>query len=230
MPAKSNYVPVHSNLRDHPKFYAFMDALDWPDHYSAEVQSHVAQSVLTCFWNWVLREFPDGKLSGVHARAMARGAEWIGTADGFLNAMIDAGFIDDDGNGNVVVHRWMEYAGRVETKRANARGRKQRERETEHVTPQKPNVTRDNGDIARDISTNKIRLNKTPESDSEQEVTDVTQENTAQCAGDERCTQPVPVGDTICKPHKIMQDYKESKEQSEIENEPQSPVNPDHGA
>ena len=243
--------PVHSNLRSHPKLSALRRELDLDKlRIPIKWQRHITRVFLIDFWHWTLDNYPDGDITGVESDLIAEGCNYPSDPDAFVEALVTAGFIDRMQDGRLLVHDWEEYGGRLEKRRDAGRVRKERERNKEDVTPHvTPHVTRDihhqvtpevtphvtppqerTGQNKKDRSplTPPVVQSKTRNSD--QEVTEVTSENTAQCADDERCTQPVPVGDTICKPHKIMQQYKETKEQSEIENEPQSTVNPDNGA
>lgn len=69
--------------------------------------------LLTSFWLWALDNAPDGNISEISARNIARAAQWDGDADELLQAFISAGLLDqgDEDPATLTIHDWEEYAG-----------------------------------------------------------------------------------------------------------------------
>jgi len=79
-------------------------------------------------WWWALKYAEDGDLTRYDAADIADGAGFVGEATEFLSALVQAGFIDEEGD-VVVLHDWDDYAGRlIEQRKLNA-GRKKRSRD-----------------------------------------------------------------------------------------------------
>ena len=194
LPAKSNWVPVHSNLRSHPKLSALRRELDLDKlRIPIKWQRHITRVFLIDFWHWTLDNYPDGDITGVESDLIAEGCNYPSDPDAFVEALVTAGFIDRMQDGRLLVHDWEEYGGRLEKRRDAGRVRKERERNKEDVTPHvTPHVTRDihhqvtpevtphvtppqerTGQNKKDRSLPVVQ-SKTP--DSEQEVTEVTPE------------------------------------------------------
>ena len=102
----------------------------------------------------------DGSLARYDAYEIAEAAQWNGDAQAFLDALIEAGFIDRKGD-DLTLHDWDEYAGKLLERRAKDRERKRtaaeeakRERGTPNNsdgkptergrTPSLPNLTQPN--------------------------------------------------------------------------------------
>lgn len=103
------WVPFYTNLPLHPKFRRLVRALDVP---AVQVVGH-----LTLFWSWTLEYAPGGNLEKFYNGDIEDAAQWAGDSGRFVEAMIEAGFIDvrDDA---MHVHDWCEYAGKYERRRA----------------------------------------------------------------------------------------------------------------
>ena len=82
---------------------------------------------LCILWLWALDNAPDGDLSGFSTDEIAEFACWSGkNPDGFVNALIQAGFIDSD----MRLHDWYDYAGKLVDKRKQNAERMRKARAT----------------------------------------------------------------------------------------------------
>jgi len=107
------WIESHQELRLHPKTRRLARELGIP----------LAQAIghLHCLWWWAMDYAQDGDLSRYDAMDIAIGAEWDGEPERFLEALIDARFVDRLSDGHMRLHDWSEYAGRlIEHRRANA--------------------------------------------------------------------------------------------------------------
>lgn len=78
---------------------------------------------LHCLWWWALDNADsDGRLGQVSAAEIAEAAEWsTRQADRFLDALVDAGFLEVGDDGALRLHDWYDYAGKLCDRRtANA--------------------------------------------------------------------------------------------------------------
>jgi len=133
------WIEVHQSLPNHKKTLMASDVLDIPP---VHLMGH-----LTCFWLWALDNAPDGDLKGISAKVIARAAQWDGDSQQFLNALLQAGFIDQVGD-SYVIHDWYDYAGRlIEKKRQEAERKQDIRRAYENGTIQE--VKRRDGNYCR---------------------------------------------------------------------------------
>jgi len=82
---------------------------------------------ITSFWLWALDNVPDGELDGISPRMIARAAQWEGEPEDFMNALIEAGFIDKTDDG-LIIHDWYDYAGKLVERRIAERERSRQRR------------------------------------------------------------------------------------------------------
>ena len=127
------WVEVHQSLWDHRKTLAVADALDLPELYAA---AH-----MIALWTWTMDNAPNGTFPvTVTSRIIARGAKWTGNPDVFVQALMDAGFLEYTASGQVHVHNWEQYGGKLNAQRqANAERQKRhrdRQKEQQDVTSQ----------------------------------------------------------------------------------------------
>lgn len=72
---------------------------------------------LHCLWYWAMDYAPEGDLGEFEDWELGEAALYEGDPAGFIEALISAGFIDQDRK----IHDWYEYAGRlIEQREANA--------------------------------------------------------------------------------------------------------------
>ena len=113
------WIKIEQSLLTHRKTMAVADELEITE---IEVVGH-----LVSLWAWALDSAPDGDLS-VPNRTIAVAARWPGAAAHFVDALIFAGFIDDDYQGKRALHNWNLYTGRLMERRALNRERQRRYR------------------------------------------------------------------------------------------------------
>jgi hypothetical protein len=117
------WIESHTNLARHPKTRRLCRILN--------LSVPAAVGHLHLFWHWVLEFAPSGILEGYSAEDIADGAYWTGDPDQFIEALIAAGFLENDG-GMLVVHDWRDYAGRLLADRE--RKRSARRANEEHMS------------------------------------------------------------------------------------------------
>lgn len=94
-------------------------------------------------WWWALDNVgADGCLGDVTAYEIATAAEWDGDADAFLDALVEAGFIDKEG-GALYLHDWYDYAGKLIERREAERERSRQRRAARRRPEDKPTGDRD---------------------------------------------------------------------------------------
>ena len=74
------WLKIYQSIRQHRKILDAADALEIAPPYMI--------GLLTSFWLWALDNAPDGNVSEISARNIARAAEWDGDADELLQAFI----------------------------------------------------------------------------------------------------------------------------------------------
>jgi len=104
------WIESHQELKDHPKTRKLSR------HLGITVPAAIGH--LHCLWWWALEYAQDGDLSEYDAEDIAEAAMWEGEAAPFTDGLVKAGFIDStDDTDAVMIHDWMEYAGRLVTSR-----------------------------------------------------------------------------------------------------------------
>lgn len=82
-------------------------------------------------WWWALDYAQKGQIIPPYdANDIADAVEWDGDPETVVNAFLDAGFLDQTDH-TIIIHDWMEYAGRLIEKRENDRIRKEGKRRAE---------------------------------------------------------------------------------------------------
>lgn len=114
------WIQVHQQLKDHRKLLAAVDEL--------EIAPAHMLGLLISFWLWALDNAPSGSLDGISNRMIARAAQWDGEPDELVSAMINAGFLDEESTGNLEIHDWHEYAGKLIDQREAEKDRSRRRR------------------------------------------------------------------------------------------------------
>lgn len=108
------WIESHQDLRDHPKTVRFRRRLGVP--------LPTAIGHLHMLWWWALSYADDGDLSQHEDDVIAEACGFEGDASAFVEALVYAGFLDEDRR----VHDWDDYAGRlVEKREANAQRMRQ---------------------------------------------------------------------------------------------------------
>lgn len=103
------WIESHQTLANHPKTLKLARLLNVP--------RVTAIGHLHFLWWWALDYAQDGELSKFEDLDIAVAADWQGEPASFWQALIRAGFVDEDGT----LHDWDDYAGRlIERRRADA--------------------------------------------------------------------------------------------------------------
>lgn len=98
------YIEAHQTLRDHRKILDLSAELDMPEPH---VTGHCVY-----LWLWSIDNAPGGKLSSSE-RTIERAAGWQGERGAFFQAMLNAGLLERDEGGQVWIHDWFDYAGKL---------------------------------------------------------------------------------------------------------------------
>lgn len=114
------WIEVHQSLPRHPKLIRFASRL--------KIARPVAVGHLTCLWLWAMDYAPSGDLSRFDAAEIAAGAEWTGSSDELIEALISAGFVERETR---CLHDWAEYGGKLHAKLEKDRERKRLKRAAE---------------------------------------------------------------------------------------------------
>ena len=130
------WLKIYQSIRQHRKILDAADALEIAPPYMI--------GLLTSFWLWALDNAPDGNISEISARNIARAAQWDGDADELLQAFISAGLLDqgDEDPATLTIHDWEEYAGTLiqqrEAEKERSRRRRAAAKKTEGRPPDRP--------------------------------------------------------------------------------------------
>lgn len=108
------WIELHQSVWTHRKTWALADELGVPP---AMAVMHMA-----ALWTWALDSAPHGRLAEVRATSIARAAQWGGDPDVFVSAAVQAGYLDETDDG-LIIHDWMDYAGRLVERRQQNRER-----------------------------------------------------------------------------------------------------------
>jgi hypothetical protein len=103
-----SWIKLETDLRNHPKTYRLMDGLKTD---KAKALGH-----LSFLWLWCVDHAKDGVLRRLNDSQISFAAEWSGDAKVFVNALIDAGFVER-GDGVLVVHDWHDWRSEPVAKR-----------------------------------------------------------------------------------------------------------------
>lgn len=122
------WIESHQTIWEHPKTRKAARALDIT---VVQLVGH-----LHSLWHWAIDHAEDGNLSKYDRDDIALAARWDGDADAFVQALIDcgpgdtAGYLEPGGpygppdqqaTGELVLHDWWGYAGRLIVQRRTAR-------------------------------------------------------------------------------------------------------------
>lgn len=100
-------------------------------------------------WWWCLEYAQDGDLSQFDDSDIADAAGWEGDAKQFVRALLDCGpgesfgFLEQSKDGGILIHDWMDYAGRlIEKRQANTdRMRKARAKHVQRTCNERAGAT-----------------------------------------------------------------------------------------
>ena len=109
------FIESHQSLLTHRKTGRLMRALS--------ISRLEAVGLLHALWWWSLDNAPEGVLAGIDVEDVAEGACWDREPQQLLDALVHAGFMDATDEG-LLLHDWMDYAGRLIEKRKSDAARK----------------------------------------------------------------------------------------------------------
>ena len=113
------WIELHQSIWNNKKTLILAAELDLPEVYAAAHMIHL--------WTWALDAAPEGDLSGLNNRVIAKGAGWSGDPDAFVTAAIIAKWLDQKED-ELYIHDWYDYAGRLIEKRREDAERKRTQR------------------------------------------------------------------------------------------------------
>lgn len=119
------WIESHQELGAHPKTQKLARLLG--------ISRPAAVGHLQFLWWWAMDYAQDGALDRFEPIDIAIGGEWDGEPEAFLDALIRAGFVDEEGAG-LRIHDWDEYAGRLLEKRRQDADRKRRARNVQRTS------------------------------------------------------------------------------------------------
>lgn len=114
------WIQIHQQLKDHRKLFSAADEL--------EIEPVHMLGLLVSFWLWALDNTPSGSLEGISNRNIARAAQWDKAPDDFVEAMKNAGLLDENEAGALEIHDWYEYTGKLIDQREAEKLRSRRRR------------------------------------------------------------------------------------------------------
>lgn len=114
------WIQIHQQLKDHRKLFSAADEL--------EIEPVHMLGLLVSFWLWALDNTPSGSLEGISNRNIARAAQWDKAPDDFVEAMKNAGLLDENADGVLEIHDWYEYTGKLIDQREAEKLRSRRRR------------------------------------------------------------------------------------------------------
>ena len=129
------WIELHQSLTTHKKTRRLARKL------GLGVPEGIPQTIghLCLFWLWCVDGTEDGSLIGLDAQDIADAAGWTGEPDTFLDAMTEAGFIEKKADGQLEIHDWNDYIGKLiksrEESREKERLRKQKYRQQRKTEP-----------------------------------------------------------------------------------------------
>ena len=130
------WIELHQSLTTHKKTRRLARKL------GLGVPEGIPQTIghLCLFWLWCVDGTEDGSLEGLDAQDIADATGWTGEAETFLDAMIEAEFIEKKEDGRLEIHDWNDYIGKLiksrEESREKERLRKQKYRQQRRTEPE----------------------------------------------------------------------------------------------
>jgi hypothetical protein len=113
------WIESHQELRGHPKLELCAELLGIPEVHLA---GH-----LHYLWYWAMDYAQEGDITKYKAVQIAKAAGWTGDAERFVSALVGCGadgqpgFLERTDDGQLLIHDWFEYGGRlIEMRRHNA--------------------------------------------------------------------------------------------------------------
>jgi hypothetical protein len=115
------WIRVFTDFDDNPKTIRLKQLL----------KNHLADAYPQRLWRWALKHAPGGTLAHVSVECIAKGCGVQRRPRQFVEALIEAGFIDRD---TMQIHDWNDGSGQYETMTISGRARVAKHRRNAHVT------------------------------------------------------------------------------------------------
>ncbi len=113
------WIRVCDTLPSHRKTYVLADELG--------IKPYGAVGIVVGLWCWASTQAIDGCLQGFPPAAIARATGWSGKPAKLVQALILGGFLETR-RGELYIHDWDEYAGKLLDRKSREAERKRRER------------------------------------------------------------------------------------------------------
>lgn len=112
------WIEVHQGLREHKKLYACAELLN--------ISRVEMLGTVISLWLWALDNAQNGSLEGISTRTIARVCDWPEKkAKVLVEALVSTGWLERNGD-RLMIHDWMDYAGRLMERREKDRKRKRK--------------------------------------------------------------------------------------------------------
>jgi hypothetical protein len=108
-----SWIESHQSLGQHPKTIRLASLL--------KVSMPAAVGHLHYLWWWTMDYAPDGKIGRYDAGIIGHACLWKGKPQALVDALVEAGFLDADGD--LMIHDWPDYAGRLIERRESNKDR-----------------------------------------------------------------------------------------------------------
>ena len=113
------WLEIHQSLRDHRKTLEAADTLD--------VKPVTMMGMMVSFWLWAIDNVPDGDVSKIRPRTLARAAQWDGDPEEFIGTLVACGWLDKYED-CLLIHDWHDYVGKLLERREQENNYKKRQR------------------------------------------------------------------------------------------------------
>lgn len=144
------WIELHQTLPTNRKTMRFKRLL--------KIKTPQAVGHMCMLWLWAIDNAPDGDLSPFGADEIAEAGGYTGKDPrAFVDALVGAGFVDDDGT-SLMIHEWYDYVGNLVDKRAitkaqnRERAQRYRDKRKQMSVTERDDVTLRNADVTRDES------------------------------------------------------------------------------
>ncbi len=126
------WIESHQSLGTHRKLMRLIKIL--------RIKDIEGIGLLHYLWWWSLDNAPDGDITDLSAEEIAEVAHWRGDPDRFLQALVDAHWVEKTSDGKYL-HDWEDYAGKLLDKRRSNAERQKAYRQTRRNILRNTNVT-----------------------------------------------------------------------------------------
>lgn len=153
------WIESHEEIARHPKTKKLARKLG--------VSVPAAIGHIHLLWWWALNYAQDGDLSRYDNEEIADAIMYEGDAETAIEALIAAGFVDDN-NGSYIIHDWYDYAGRLIEQREQHRARSKRARGKEPARTKPDDSSKCTAEIADNARTVPAASTEEPRTEDEE--------------------------------------------------------------